>query len=438
MLAGDALADDTRRLSGEERGVELRPGAVAGRGADGAGRRWLAAILVGGVLFVAAARVCLAADASDARYQDRHLMAVNATRGRSGRSETPPMIEQVRFNARTLSFENGVTAGPGVGDLEIQFAGPASGASEPLRYRLFGFDRDWRETGEKRTVVYERLPPGRYDLAFEEAGGGGSGGAMAGSLAITVVAAWWETSWFRGLVTIFLLGVVFALHKLRVGYLVRHTKKLQGIVTQTKAELTLAAKTAGDAQEALKEQALKDSLTGLWNRREIFSMLEREVCRAERDHYPLTLLMIDLDHFKSINDTHGHMTGDEVLRETAGRLTGAMRPYDFAGRYGGEEFLVVLPSCSQRHGAQRAEDFRQALAERPVPTGVGPLAVTCSVGVAVYDGVMPLEELLHRADAALYHAKRGGRNCVYVAQVKIGPGSESGVAAGSPAGQQRA
>jgi diguanylate cyclase (GGDEF)-like protein len=122
--------------------------------------------------------------------------------------------------------------------------------------------------------------------------------------------------------------------------------------------------------------------------------------------------MIDMDHFKRINDTHGHLTGDEVLREAARRLTEAMRPYDFAGRYGGEEFLIVLPSCSPHNGIQRAEDFRRAIAEAPVLTALGPLAVTCSLGVAAYDGAMRPEELIHQADEALYRAKRMGRNCV--------------------------
>jgi two-component system, cell cycle response regulator len=128
--------------------------------------------------------------------------------------------------------------------------------------------------------------------------------------------------------------------------------------------------------------------------------------------------MIDMDHFKKINDTHGHLTGDEVLREAANRLTEVMRPYDFAGRYGGEEFLVVLPSCSPHNGLQRAEDFRRVIAGLPVSTGVGPLAVTCSLGVAAYDGSMPLEDLIHRADEALYRAKRKGRNCVCGASSK--------------------
>src|SRR6201999_3940302 len=109
---------------------------------------------------------------------------------------------------------------------------------------------------------------------------------------------YWQTGNFRSLCAILLVFVVLGLHKLRVQYLMRHVRSLEHSVTQTRAELVLAAKTAGDAQQALKEQALQDSLTGLWNRRAIFSLIEKEVCRAQRDRLPITVAMIDMDHFK--------------------------------------------------------------------------------------------------------------------------------------------
>ncbi len=332
-------------------------------------------------------------------------------------SHVRSLIEQVRFNQAVLNFEHGVTVGPDAGDLEIHFAAPASSASD-LRYRLLGVDTEWKEAGKEREVLYSNLAPGRYEFDFQQADSSGLRGSVVESIPITVIANYWQTAWFRTLCIVFLMVLIFILYKLRVGYLVRHNRQLQQAVSQTKAELTLTAKVAGDAQEALKEQALKDSLTGLWNRRAIFAMLEREVCRAQRDRFPIALLMIDLDHFKSINDSYGHLTGDEVLREAAGRLMEVMRPYDFAGRYGGEEFLVVLPSCSPQNGIQRAEDFRRSIAERLMPTAVGPLAVTCSLGVASYDGAMPPEDLIHRADEALYRAKRLGRNRVCAQDLK--------------------
>lgn len=379
-----------------------------------------ARLLLLGLLPAFLAPISSAAGRSAAASQDGHLWAVSTARSAGlhrahsdvRTTQTQSLIEQVRFNQKVLSFQHGVTAGPGPGNLEIQFAAPPSAASDRLRYRLLGFDADWKEVGQEREALYNHLPPGRYQFDCEEPASRSGRTSFDQSLAIVVIPPYWQTGRFRSLCAILLVLLVLALHKVRVRQLARHAQSLQQTVNQTKLELHLAAKRAGDAQQALREQALKDSLTGLWNRRAIVSMLEKEVWRAQRDRLPITLVMIDMDHFKEINDTHGHLAGDAVLREAAGRLSEVMRPYDFAGRYGGEEFLVVLPSCSPHIGIQRAEDFRRAIGERPVPTAVGPLTVTCSLGVAVYDDGTRPEELIHRADEALYRAKRQGRNCV--------------------------
>ncbi len=384
-----------------------------------AGCRRLPALLLLGILFGTATPYCFAFEQLDVATPNQHFVLANTARvagvhpahGELPTTHLRSVIDEVRFNQKELSFEEGVKIGPETGDLEIHFA-PAPGGANHLRYRLLGFDKEWKEAGKEREVFYNDLAPGRYEFDFQEAEGSGLRGSVVESLPITVVAPYWQTGAVRTLSIVGLLLFIFVLYKLRVGYLVKHNQKLQETVSQTKAELTLAAKIAGDAQVALKEQALKDSLTGLWNRRAIFSMLEREICRAQRDRLSITLVMIDLDHFKDINDTHGHLTGDDVLREVAGRLVDLMRPYDFAGRYGGEEFLIVLPSCSPHNGVQRAEGFRRVVAERPVPTAIGPLSVTCSLGVAAFDEAMTPEDLIHRADEALYRAKRQGRNCV--------------------------
>lgn len=334
--------------------------------------------------------------------------ATSTTRGRQ-------LIEAIRLNDKDVPFADGVTIGPEAGNLEIQFAASVSASEDHLRYRLLGFDREWKALGRERSVLYSRLAPGHYEFDYQRAESGGARGLAVETIPITVAAPYWQTPRFRGLCILLLLLLSFALHRLRVTHLKRRNQQLQETVSLTHAELTLTAKVADDAQVALKEQALKDSLTGLWNRRAILSLLEKEIFRAQRDRLPIALVMIDLDHFKNINDTHGHLTGDEVLRETAARLIEGMRPYDFAGRYGGEEFLVVLPSCSPQNGVQRAEQFRRLLAEKPIQTACGPLAVTGSVGVAAYDDSMPLEDLIHQADQALYRAKRLGRNRVCAA-----------------------
>jgi diguanylate cyclase (GGDEF)-like protein len=326
----------------------------------------------------------------------------------------PPLIEQVQFNQSVLSFREGVTAGPGSGNLEIQLTAPE--AVDPdrvhFRYRLIGVDSDWVEAGREREAIYKQLAPGHYLFELEETDAGNVREPRIASLGIDVFPFYWKTGWFRTLCAIFVFILTIAFCWLRHRRLVSHARKLQEQVNRSKAELHLAIRVAEDAQRALKDQAMKDSLTGLWNRRVIFEMLEREISRAQRDHLPIAVVMIDLDHFKNINDTYGHLTGDAVLEEVAKRIANLMRPYDLAGRYGGEEFLIVLPGCSPTNGIQRADHFRRAIADSAILTSSVPLTVTCSLGVASHDEAMPAEDLIHQADEALYCAKRLGRNCV--------------------------
>src|SRR5204863_4686358 len=169
-----------------------------------------------------------------------------------------------------------------------------------------------------------------------------------------------------------------------------------------------------EAQEALREQATHDGLTGLWNRTSILEILEKEAARSARETLPLAVLMADLDNFKSVNDTFGHLAGDHVLRESARRLRNNIRNYDALGRYGGEEFLVVLPGCDESGGMAQAERLREAIGGEPILTSGGEVTVTCSVGLAWTPQPEPAatKDLLRSADDALYSAKRTGRNRV--------------------------
>jgi diguanylate cyclase (GGDEF)-like protein len=169
-------------------------------------------------------------------------------------------------------------------------------------------------------------------------------------------------------------------------------------------------------QEQLCEQASRDALTGLWNRAGILSILDRELGRGRREERPVAVLLADLDHFKRINDTLGHLAGDIVLRQTAQRLLHAVRPYDAVGRYGGEEFLFVLPGCDGESALGLAERLRQCIAAGRINVESVEVQVTLSLGVAVSPGEAELDavELLRAADAALYEAKRAGRNRVHL------------------------
>ena len=164
-------------------------------------------------------------------------------------------------------------------------------------------------------------------------------------------------------------------------------------------------------REALREQATHDGLTGLFNRSSILEALDDEISRAARSNQPVSVIMADLDRFKLVNDTHGHLAGDAVLREAARRLKSSARRYDSVGRYGGEEFLIVLPGCDATDAAAQAERMCAAIGGTPIVTPSEPLVVTASLGVACSSHCPP-EALVHQADDALYAAKAGGRNQV--------------------------
>jgi diguanylate cyclase (GGDEF)-like protein len=168
------------------------------------------------------------------------------------------------------------------------------------------------------------------------------------------------------------------------------------------------------AQEALREQATRDPLTGCWNRRVILEALARETDRAERERRSLSLVMLDLDHFKTVNDTHGHGAGDEALRQLVQRVNGVIRGYDWIGRIGGEEFLIVLPGCDELCALSHAERLRSVVARNPVEFEGQEIWITVSVGATSLQpgqGFTP-QLLVRSADAALYVAKRQGRNRV--------------------------
>ncbi len=184
------------------------------------------------------------------------------------------------------------------------------------------------------------------------------------------------------------------------------------------------------AQEALREQATHDHLTGVWNRAGILDILQRECARAARTGSSLSVVMADLDHFKRINDTLGHMVGDEVLRCVAKRMLASVRSYDSIGRYGGEEFVMVLPDSDSSSAHQQAERIRQEISHTPIEIPGDHLTVTLSLGVASSGGARhdDFQSLLRAADSALYRAKAAGRNqtCLAHSSELVGPEVTSG------------
>jgi diguanylate cyclase (GGDEF)-like protein len=188
--------------------------------------------------------------------------------------------------------------------------------------------------------------------------------------------------------------------------------------TARRAQVNLL-KVMGELEEERKKLeylATRDSLTGIWNRRMIFDLLSSELIRAEQGGHSVTGIMVDVDGFKKINDLYGHPIGDLVLQEIARRLDSCICISDKLGRYGGEEFLIILPGCDGYAALHRAEQLRKMIESKPILFPDGELYMTCSLGVNwTKEGLYDSGELIREADAALYRAKQGGRNRVEMA-----------------------
>ena len=175
----------------------------------------------------------------------------------------------------------------------------------------------------------------------------------------------------------------------------------------------MAGKRLLELQQSLRFAATHDFLTNLLNRSEILAAIDKERSRSGREGKPTTIIMADIDHFKRINDSLGHAAGDEVLKEVGRRLKSDLRPYDVVGRYGGEEFLIILPGCDLATGARRADELRNLVAKDPIFTPFGTTTATVSLGVtAAFNRECTVPDLLREADLCMYAAKKKGRNRV--------------------------
>lgn len=177
-----------------------------------------------------------------------------------------------------------------------------------------------------------------------------------------------------------------------------------------------------EAREEMRFKATHDALTSLWNRAGILTLLRSEISRATRHRTPLSLLVCDIDHFKRINDTYGHPVGDEILQQVSSYLRHLVRPEDCVGRFGGEEFLIVLGDCDQATLQVRANEIREEISRVPFLTQEGSVSVSLSFGAITIEPsseVIDIDLYVKKADAALYRAKAAGRNCVVYAALPV-------------------
>jgi len=247
----------------------------------------------------------------------------------------------------------------------------------------------------------------------------------SGALASTAVIAFHISTDTDGLVTLAaitglaaylsLIGIEFFAYIEQL-HVVQHTLDSQKQTLESANQMLHAQiEKINDLQEKLREQANRDSLTGLFNRRYLDGTLEREMARSRREGVPLSMLLIDIDHFKSVNDSHGHQAGDEVLRVFSQLLLEHARAEDIVCRYGGEEFLLVLPKMPLGVARERAAQLLAMFQAQTVSFGDLRIRTTVSIGIsATPDHADSADALIRHADDALYQAKRAGRNRVMV------------------------
>lgn len=322
-----------------------------------------------------------------------------------------------------------------------------------FKYILEGFDKQWQASNGRRDAVYTNLPPGSYRFRVTEIAENGEPVGSIASMGVKILPHWYETGWFKLNVVCGFIALGFALGYMRMRQLARQNRLLEARVKQRTGELVEANESLLTARDTLSAQndelqalqaeleaqndelqtakrtleiqneelnnlATTDGLTGLTNRRAFRNRLDVEFKSAARYNLPLTLVLLDVDHFKQFNDIYGHQAGDDALVAVAAALTSVARETDLPARYGGEEFAVILPHTDSAGAAAIAERLRETVA------AVKGLQrdVTVSVGVAAIDPtVADSAALIELADKALYESKHAGRNRVTLARA-VAPG----------------
>ncbi|MRV76489.1 diguanylate cyclase [Duganella sp. FT92W] len=288
----------------------------------------------------------------------------------------------------------------------LEFAALDYSASERAQYayRLVGFDSGWIPTAPgSRRLAYTNLPPGNYTLQLRAATRPGEWMEPL-SLPVHALPSWHQMAWVRALAVLLAAGAIAWLVRWRIGWYRRRQAELESMVEQRTSELRAS-------QVMLEQLAYADALTGLPNRRLFNDELRHMRAQAARDKTPFTLLLIDLDHFKQVNDTLGHDAGDALLVEVARRLHLCVRETDRLARLGGDEFAALLSNTGDEHDVEQvARRIIDSIAE-PIPFGVHQMRVGASIGAAAFHGAQASEEALYKqADLALYQAKSAGRN----------------------------
>lgn len=364
----------------------------------------------------------------------RGLLVIDPDRFMPWTYKPPLVVSELRVDGEERALPAAgadIVLAPGERGLSLGFS--SLDYSQPsrnrYRYRLEGLDAGWIDAGGAigRAAAYTNLSPGRYVLRVQGSNRDGAWSPSELKIGVLVRAAWWQTRWAMALAVLAAVALVAAIVSMRTRLLLRHRRVLEARV-QERTEALEAATAALTAKSIeLEEASLTDPLTGLRNRRFLDRQMPADAALTVR-HYEATIsepeseqdllfFLIDIDHFKRINDAHGHMAGDAVLEQMRGRLEQVFRATDYLVRWGGEEFLIVARGTPRGRAAELAERARNAVSNQPFVLDTGlRVAQTCSVGFSAF----PLSTRMPRAldwhaaidlaDAALYEAKETGRN----------------------------
>ena len=276
-----------------------------------------------------------------------------------------------------------------------------------FKYRLDGLQTEWIET-QDGIAVFSALPPGKYTFMAIAHNSGQSAFSPTVKVQIQILPPWWRTGWFYAFCILATLLLLAAAGHFYARQLRARGRQLEALVSERTRELEAS-------REQLRIQATHDGLTGMLNRTAILRTLAAEMDRARRESRTVVVALIDLDQFKRINDRHGHLAGDDALRWFSAAVGTAIRPYDHAGRYGGEEFLLVLTQIPREIIEDRLVSLQAAISNLKVSAREAQFTLNCSMGATVYDPsdqAGSIESLLTIADQALYAAKAEGRNRV--------------------------
>lgn len=271
-------------------------------------------------------------------------------------------------------------------------------------HQLEGFDTGWR-TSSHRFATYTNLPHGSYVFRVRAVNRDGTSSPLEASLRVEVKPPFWRRGDVRVIFALLLALAANAAYRWRISSVVKQRVRLERTIWERTEEIRRE-------NADLYLNSITDALTGVANRRHLLAQGSRMLASARRTGAPLSLLLMDIDHFKKVNDDHGHQVGDDCLVHVARSIAELVREEDLFGRYGGEEFLLLLPHSDASATAMTAERIRQRIAASPFHSHGKTLSVTLSLGFAVSGATEGLQELLQRADENLYRAKHRGRNRV--------------------------